>query len=376
MKKVIIVLILLSLFFALIPLLALGDSSENNAKNKDAPITTTTKKTAKKISDEEKTVEKDKDNLTEEKLTERITTATQAKSEKESLIKENSGIFKLYDASRKEVIEVSDLEFCYGALAVAMDTSWEKEALKAQTIALYSYYCNLREIAKKNPDDKLNGADFEVNCKIWKVYVPKEELKDKWNSTFEESYKIITDTVNSVFKDALTYNNKAAKTIFHAISSGVTENYSEIYNEDISYLTSVSSPFDKTVNNYSTTVEYTYDEFVETAKSTWKDFECDSNPNKVIGETTYTAANSVKTIKIGNKELTGKKVMEAFGLRSLNFEVLYTQDKFIFTVKGYGDNIGMSQFGANEMAKQGSTYKEILSHYYPSCILTENYKTA
>ena len=81
----------------------------------------------------------------------------------------------------------------------------------------------------------------------------------------------------------------------------------------------------------------------------------------------------VKEIKIGDKVFEGKQIRNIFGLRSSDFEVKYIEDRktFLFYVKGYGHGVGMSQNGAQYMAKQGYDYKKILSWYYPNTSISE-----
>ena len=97
-------------------------------------------------------------------------------------------------------------------------------------------------------------------------------------------------------------------------------------------------------------------------------------PEKADGRTgtpERTNAGSVLKIRIGSCEFTGAEIREAFGLRSSNFDVTDNGDSFEFTVRGYGHGVGMSQYGANSLAQQGSDYKEILRHYYGDAHITD-----
>ena len=96
------------------------------------------------------------------------------------------------------------------------------------------------------------------------------------------------------------------------------------------------------------------------------DVSIDSTENlaDVIGKSKTTKAGTVLTIKINSKEVTGTAMRTAFSLRSPAFKITATEDEVTFNVSGYGHGIGMSQYGADYMARQGSTYDEILKHYY------------
>jgi stage II sporulation protein D len=88
-----------------------------------------------------------------------------------------------------------------------------------------------------------------------------------------------------------------------------------------------------------------------------------------IGEITYTDTGMVKTIVIGGKAFKGTEIRKLFSLKSATFEISEENGKILFTVKGYGHGVGMSQYGANCLAADGKTYKEILSYYYPNTVI-------
>ena len=84
----------------------------------------------------------------------------------------------------------------------------------------------------------------------------------------------------------------------------------------------------------------------------------------------YTQGNRVKTIKIGNLELSGVEVRNLLGLRSANFKTEINESEIKFSVTGYGHGVGMSQTGADSMAKQGNNYEQIIKHYYTGVEIT------
>lgn len=108
----------------------------------------------------------------------------------------------------------------------------------------------------------------------------------------------------------------------------------------------------------------TKSEFEEKIKTKYADFTIDYNQPDCIKVIEYTQGNRVKTIKIGNLELSGVEVRSLLGLKSANFLVEISDNNIKLSVKGYGHGVGMSQTGADSMAKQGSNYEEIIKHYY------------
>lgn len=278
---------------------------------------------------------------------------------------ENNSTFKLLDKSSGNVLEVDDKEFLYGAVVCEMLPSFEIEALKAQAVAAYTYFCRERNAIRKNPREELKGADFEVDIDNWKYYTTKEKMISRWGDNFETYYDKITKAVDSVAGEIIkAEDGEPILAAYHAISSGNTERSADVFGGDVYYLDAVASPGDLFAPNYQTKVEMSIDEFKNTLISNWQDIELGDDPSQWVGGIERTKSGMVKNVSIGNKVLTGSEIRSAFSLRSADFEISISEDKFIFTVKGYGHGVGMSQYGAEYMAKQGASYSEILNWYY------------
>ena len=149
--------------------------------------------------------------------------------------------------------------------------------------------------------------------------------------------------------------------MFFSTSNGYTENSKDVFSSDMPYLVSVSSKWDETESPaFSSTKEVSKNEFLFNLGFSDKD-------NIDITDIKRTESNRVKSIKVNGKTFLGTKIRSIFGLKSTSFKIKITDDKVIFDVNGYGHGVGMSQYGANGMAKEGSNYKEILTHYYKNC---------
>ncbi len=283
-----------------------------------------------------------------------------------------SNNFKILDTSSGKIISVDDKEFCYGALAYEMPPSFEEEALKAQTVALYTHFCRLRNKQKETPDKELKGADFSADISDGQFYLNDEQLKKKWGDLYNESKEKIHSAVDSVFGEVITdKKGDLIDACYHAVSSGMTENAKDIFGFDSENLIAVASPTDTAAPDYLTICSFSASEFKEKMTSLNKDIILNGNPETYIGEIKRTASGSVTETVIGNKKFTGSDIRQAFGLRSAAFEIEYSDNKFTFTVRGYGHGVGLSQWGAQGMAKQGSDYKEILNHYYQNINITK-----
>ena len=253
--------------------------------------------------------------------------------------------FIILDTSSGKTLEINGREFLYGALSYEMPPSFEPEALKAQAVAVYTYFSRLRKAQRSSPDKNLSG--------------------EIWGSSFEKSRKKIKDACDSVYGLVLTDNKgELIDAAYHAISNGSTENSEDVFGIRNEHLRSVASPGDAFAPDYITDVVFSCDEFRDNLKATGAGISFSGKPENYIKSIDRTDAGTVRSIEICNYSFTGDQIRKAFSLRSASFEVEYSNKLFTFTVRGYGHGVGLSQYGAQYMAKNGADFKEILTHYY------------
>ncbi|MFU0831367.1 MAG: Stage II sporulation protein D [Oscillospiraceae bacterium] len=277
--------------------------------------------------------------------------------------------FHILDTSTNDIVTVDDRSFLIGAVAAEMSPNAEAEALKAQAVACYTYYSRLREIQKKMPDSSLNGADFSADLKNGQIYLTEDLRKARWGSHYDEYTQALNSAIDPVFGQVLRSNGELIEATYYAISSGNTESSAEVWGGERPYLVSVASPGDRFAGGYQTTVTLTVDKMKSNILSVAPEANLSADPSEWVGSAVRTTAGTVKSIVLGGKSVSGNDVRFQFGLRSANFTVNYSDGKFVFHVLGYGHNVGMSQAGAQYMAKQGADYKQILSWYYPTTTL-------
>ena len=355
MKKIMITCLLLVLVMAAIPAITLSGIVKPDNRKPDAAASEVLE-ASQATEATEKATEKPTEKATE-KATEKPTEKPAGKADAQS--------FKILDNATGDVLQVSDRDFCIGALAAEMPASFEEEALKAQCTALYTFFCKKRDAQREKTDSNLKGADFSCNSEKKEVYIPKETLQSLWKDNFETAYKKLENAVNAVFSQVIRYDGELITAAYCAISGGITEKRKNALSEDQPYLQSVASPWDALCNEYLSTVTLTNEEVKTIIEDTWNDITLGDSSQEWFTDLKTTDAGTVSSVKVGGKEVTGQEIRDAFSLRSSNFEVLYTLDEFVFTVRGYGHGAGLSQYGANEMAKQGADYQEILAWYYP-----------
>lgn len=236
-----------------------------------------------------------------------------------------------------------DLEdYIIGVVAGEMPASFEKEALKAQAIASRTYIINS---LKNNTTTTGTISD--------QVYITEEEMKNKWQDNYDKYYSKVKDSVETTKNQIMFYNNEPIKAYYYSMSNGYTESSLNVFNEQNDYLNVIESPFDED-NSYEQV-------FQKEVFCTKLSINCD-----VINISDIEKDNSerVSTITINNKQFTGIDIRKKLSLRSTDFEIVEEDNLIKIITKGYGHGVGMSQYGANEMAKLGYTYEEILKYYY------------
>ncbi len=254
-----------------------------------------------------------------------------------------------------EEMKVEDYIFC--VVAAEMPALYEAEALKAQAVAAYTYALY---------KSKTSDADYDItdDSSIDQAFKTREQIREKWGEKADEYEAKIRDAIKSVSGQKIYYEGSPILSVYHAISSGQTENASEVWGGSYAYLTAVDSSWDKLSTDYLSTVQLTSEEF---SKKLSQKVELKGDASAWVGEIKKSSSGSVLSIALGGKTVSGGDIRSALELRSSNFDISFADGKFTLTVRGYGHGIGMSQNGANYLAQQGKSYKEILTHYYKDC---------
>ena len=272
--------------------------------------------------------------------------------------------FTLYDTATGETFTVTAEEFLPAALACEMDLSAPEEALKAQAVALYTFYSYQRA------QNTGNEADFACDTANWLVYVPQSAMEERWGEDFASLYERLENVVGSVQGQVLTWEGEPICAAFFAISGGNTESAQQVWGQELPYLQSVASPGDAFVQGYLSTVSLTAEELRQAAANAWGEELDFSGPvEDWVTAVSTSPSGYVDSAQVGGKTVTGEELREAFGLRSACFQLRVVDEVFQFTVHGWGHGVGMSQAGAAYLASQGESYQEILAHYYPGTVL-------
>lgn len=265
-----------------------------------------------------------------------------------------------------EVIEIDLEEYIKGVVACEMPGEFEDEALKAQAIAARTYAISRMQMFEDNghPDHSEAPLCNDIHCQVYKSFNDIKNIKStEWVMKY---WKKISNAVEATQGMVMTYENElVSQPLFHSTSGGKTENSEDVFTASVPYLRSVESPYEKEAPHYTDSTTISVNDFKTKILSKYNNLVVNLNDiDNSVKILERSSGGRVSKIKIGNLIVSGRDVRETLGLRSANFTIQSNGNVITFNTIGYGHGVGMSQWGANGMAKNGSDYKEILQHYY------------
>lgn len=250
-------------------------------------------------------------------------------------------------------VEETALEqYLIGVVLAEMPAYFEAEALKAQAVVARTYTMKTHTAGGKHGDGSIC-----TDSKCCQAYISVMDYLERGGTG--ESVDKVRSAVAQTRGQVLYYEGQLIEATYFSCSGGITEDAQAVWGTDYPYLRSVISPGEESSPVYTDTVSFSFADFQICLGATLK-----GNPSDWFGEVTYTAGNGVDTLQIGGWRYEGKKLRTLLGLRSTNFDIEVTQNAVLFHTKGFGHRVGMSQYGADAMAVNGSSYQEILTHYY------------
>ncbi|WP_242962798.1 stage II sporulation protein D [Pseudoflavonifractor sp. An85] len=259
-----------------------------------------------------------------------------------------------------QVEEMTMGEYLWRVVAAEMPASFEPQALRAQAVCARTY--SLWKMGANSHQDQ--GADICADSGCCQAYIDPQKASENWGDNAQGNTEKITQAISDTDGQVMTYDGKPIQAVFFSSSTSSTEDAQAVWGNSLPYLVSVSSPEGEEVPNYYSTVTLSREEVEKKVKEAYPDADLSGDPAGWLSGMTLTASGRVGSMKVGGVELSGGAVRTLFGLRSTCFQVTYQEEKFTFSVTGYGHGVGMSQYGANTMAAEGSSWQDILTHYY------------
>lgn len=261
--------------------------------------------------------------------------------------------------SKTGEIETVPLEtYVTSVVASEMPAEFEVEALKAQATAARTYVINHILHHGDGPDAVMSDTEEH------QVYQNMDELKTLWGQDYHWKMEKLKKAVAATANEIITYEEEPITPTFFSMSNGYTEDAENYWGNETPYLKSVESKWEESNPKFT---EQTVFSLAEVAQKIGINLPASGTIPIHIERT---KSNRVAEINLNGTVLTGREVRDGLGLRSNDFSVQQKNDHLIFTTKGFGHGVGMSQYGANGMAKEGKTYKEILQYYYQNVEIT------
>ena len=249
-----------------------------------------------------------------------------------------------------------------GVVRGEMPASFEMEALRAQAAAERSYVYYQLAAGRK---DAHPDADFCTDHTCCSAYLSETAAREKWGGDFAPWNTRVEQAVSDTDGQVVLYNGRPILAVFHSSSAGRTAAAGDVWSGDLPYLVSVDSPEgEETVPNYYSTVTFTAAEAKEKLLAAHPELKLSGTPDRWFGAAAENGSGRVETVSVGGTDIEGTELRRIFGLRSACFTVAADSESVTFRVTGYGHGVGMSQYGANQLAKKGKTWREILEWYY------------
>jgi len=258
-------------------------------------------------------------------------------------------------------------DYVLGVLSAEMPASFEPEALMAQAVAARTFAVR-RALYGGCPTVK--GADVCDQSSCCEAYITVDAMKDKWKTGFDGYYAKLKLAVTQTAGKIITYQNQPIVALFHASSAGSTEDVEDVFSQALPYLRGVPSP-DSEVTDLEQAEEYDRTSFCDTVNGAWPKAKLVSaSLEKQISVASRFQSGRVDIVKLGGVSVEATDLRKLLDLKSTNFTVSFTQHSVVFTTEGSGHGVGMSQYGAQALAKEGKDYIEILKHYYTGVEIT------
>lgn len=272
---------------------------------------------------------------------------------------------KVWNENKGKVEKVDFEEYVINVVASEMPSSFEIEALKSQAVAARTYAMSkVIKFEEKEPESHPKAPVCNTtHCQVYKSKETLLEIHDVgWA---KEGYEKIKKACKDTEGEMIYYKGQLImQPLFFSSSGGQTENSEDVFSDEYPYLISVSSPYEEGASHSNEKKSFEVSELESTLNSFYKDRNTGKIEPSNVKVLSRTAGGRVDEIRVGECIYKGTEIRNALGLSSTLFSIEFDSEKVVFTSSGFGHGVGMSQYGANGMAKEGKDYKEILTHYY------------
>ncbi len=290
---------------------------------------------------------------------------------KKLLDNENTWPIKVWDVAKNKLVTIPLEQYIAGVVAAEMPASYHLEALKAQAAAARTRAVSQSAAFSGKGCANHPEADICTDSTHCQAYINETERAEKWGASAQAYEARIFRAVMETKGTILTYDGEPITVLYHAVSGGHTEDVQAVFSQSLPYLTGVESKGEESSPKYQTVQSFTHQEAADLLNKAFPG--ANISPDTValqVAITERTATGRAAKVQVGDREVLAKDFRAALSLNSTLFTVTATENSITFTQRGYGHGVGMSQAGANAMAASGSSWKDILMHYYTGIQIT------
>ncbi|HEX6989885.1 MAG TPA: stage II sporulation protein D [Bacillota bacterium] len=258
-------------------------------------------------------------------------------------------------------------EYVKGVVAAEMPASFPIEALKAQAVVARTYAVRRMRVFGGPGCDRHPAADVCTEPTTHQAFATEESLRRRWGALRYAAYwQRIEQAVEATRGLILMYDGRPIDAVYHSTSGGRTEAAEYVWGQPVPYLTSVPSPYEERSPRARQTVHLSWTELGRLlGLESTSVAAAGTSPGTVLEALDRTPSGRITRLRVGTTILDAPEIRQRLHLNSTWFSWETDADGVTFTVRGYGHGVGMSQYGADGMARRGSTYEAILAHYYP-----------
>lgn len=251
-------------------------------------------------------------------------------------------------------------------LPATINMDSEPETLKAQAVIL-------RTEVMKAYYDGMETEDRDTRSKDGKKYI---YMESSVSMTDGEVYEKCKSAVGGTKGMYMTYKEKPVKAPYFAISAGATRNGNEVFKSgEYPYLKSVMCARDFTADEYMQTIRVNKTAFMIRIQEVYPEIVWEEGKELTdMIQIERDRANYVTEIRLGNLVMSGEAFRSVFSLNSSCFTVelennAIMNDVVVIKTKGVGHGLGFCQYGANEAAKKGSDFIDILNYFFTDIVI-------
>jgi stage II sporulation protein D len=292
----------------------------------------------------------------------------------ENVAKGEHILIRVYLHEQNKIVEMNLEEYIKGVVAAEMPAEFELEALKAQAVAARTYAVKSMVAFGGSGIAEQPGADVSTDFRQSQAWQNETKLKERWGTNYNRYWSKISRAVEETRGQVATYNGELIQAVFHSTSGERTASAKEVWGFDYPYLISVPCNWDQKSPRYHDKKEFTLAQVEQILGPETQVVATMQNggsgPAQIVSTT---ESGRVGQVRIGSKILSGAEIREKMDLRSSNFNVAIEDGKMVFNTIGYGHGVGLCQYGANGMAKDGHDFRQIITQYYTGVALKNIY---